>query len=211
MASKYFRKPGLEIPSEDFGPMLSTRSRTVRASLRECLLKYSLAALLILAMPLMASADFLSLMSSDSGATAASGYLGSGAGFTYYDVSGQKVGAFSWHPNYKFGAWSAGIDLNVLMADSRPAEFQDVVLRYAEYDDGMKGLRYGFLTSVTYGWGLLMSNYSTVAGGPVQLTNKQVGLKGYAYWGTNSIGAMGTWSNVYALRLTRVTKMFFLR
>ena len=94
-----------------------------------------------------------------------------------------------------------GSDVNLALGDNKPVGYENAVLRYVEYDDLKKGLRYGVLDAVTLGHGLIMKNYSTRVGNQVLLTNEQMGLKGYLDLDNNIVRAMATQSNIYYLRL----------
>jgi hypothetical protein len=80
-----------------------------------------------------------------------------------------------------------------------------------EYDDSLRGLRYGILNGVTLGSGLVMRNYSTRIGSQVMLTNEQMGLKGYVTMDKYQVSAMATRSNIYYGRVEeRINPMLTL-
>jgi hypothetical protein len=114
------------------------------------------------------------------------------------------------NPDLKLGNFGAGLDINIILpADKKPSDIDNVVVRYVEYDTGRWGARYGVLSGITLGKGLLMSNYSSTNQQYVVPSNKQVGVK--AYYNTGRLGwtAIGTWSKLYALRLTeKIPEMF---
>lgn len=114
--------------------------------------------------------------------------------------------SLSWRPDFKFGAWGLGLDLNMPLGNDRPEGYESLVFRYAEYDDGQKGLRYGFLQGITWGHGLLVKNYSTTVGGPILASNNQMGIRGYYNWDTFGVSALNTWSHIYGVRLTEKVK-----
>ncbi|MFH1429473.1 MAG: hypothetical protein ABIH39_06990, partial [Candidatus Margulisiibacteriota bacterium] len=65
--------------------------------------------------------------------------------------------------DFKLSPWGLGLDLNFpIPEDKKPTDLDTIVLRYAEYDDGTWGLRLGTLEKLTYGYGLVMDNYSTL-------------------------------------------------
>jgi hypothetical protein len=141
------------------------------------------------------------------GASIISQKMTNGVGVGMVQSGGESVAVLGWRPDFKTGPFGLGLDVNIPLGDKRPADFESVVVRYAEYDTGKWGVRYGILDSVTYGSGLLVRNYTTQAKGGALLSNKQVGLKGYvdgALFGYDIVrlDMMGTWSNLYVVRLT---------
>ncbi|MDD4178823.1 MAG: hypothetical protein PHH14_02080 [Candidatus Margulisbacteria bacterium] len=123
-----------------------------------------------------------------------------GMSIGYVKVGTQDVFSLDWRPDFKIGPWGLGFDVNLGLGDNKPAGYENLVIRYAEYDDSKKGLRYGVLDNVTLGHGLIMSNYSTRLGNQVLLTNEQVGLKGYYDFERGVARVMGTKSNIYYAR-----------
>jgi len=141
-----------------------------------------------------------SVTSSTGGPTQFQSNIG-GMSLGWIKVGSKEVATLAWHPDFKFGAWGLGADVNLALGDNKPAGYETAVLRYVEYDDLKKGLRYGILDGVTLGRGLIMKNYSTRVGNMVLPVNEQTGLKGYVDLDQNIIRAMGTRSNIYYLRL----------
>ena len=124
-----------------------------------------------------------------------------GISIGYIKVGTEEIGNLAWHPDFKIGPWGLGADVNVALGDKKPSGYENVVLRYVEFDDGKKGLRYGVIDNLTWGHGLLMRNYSTRMAGPVLLNNEQMGMKGYFDTGKYVFRFLGTRRNVYGLRL----------
>jgi len=134
-----------------------------------------------------------------------------GISIGYIKTGTAEVATLAWRPDYKFGPWGLGADINLSLGENKPTGYENFVLRYAEYDDLKKGLRYGFLSGVTLGHGLIMKNYSTRVGDQVLLTNQQMGLKGYIDLDNYIIRGMGTRSNIYYLRAEeRISPMLTL-
>ena len=121
------------------------------------------------------------------------GLIKSGSNETY---------AFTWCPNFSLGPWAMGFDVNIPVNKPNPLGFDSVVWRYAEYNDGQKGLRYGMLDNLTWGKGLLMKNYSTRTVGPIIQNNQQTAFKGYLNADRMGVQFLSTWSHIYGLRLT---------
>ena len=123
-----------------------------------------------------------------------------GINIGYVRVGSTDVTTIAWQPDYRFGPWSFGADVNLGLGDNKPSRYENLVLRYIEYDDSLRGLRYGVIDGVTLGHGLVMRNYSTRFGNQVLLTNEQMGYKGYVDLNKYVIRAMATRSNIYYLR-----------
>jgi hypothetical protein len=124
-----------------------------------------------------------------------------GLSLGYLKVGTEEVANLAWHPDFKFGAWGLGADVNVALAQDKPPEYDDLVLRYVEYDDSKKGLRYGIIQNLTWGHGMLMRNYSTVNTGPVLLNNRQLAIKAYLDMDAYVVRVLKTGSNIHAIRL----------
>lgn len=121
-----------------------------------------------------------------------------------YITSGStQTATVAIRPDLKWGPWNLGLDVNIPLTQSQtPPNYDAIVLRYAEYNDGQKGLKYGAVENITWGRGLLMKNYSSRAAGPIVLTNKQVALTGFYSADRVKFQFLDTWSHIYALRLT---------
>jgi hypothetical protein len=129
----------------------------------------------------------------------------------YIKVGSSEVGTLSWHPDIKIGPWGFGADFNFPLGQNPPAGYENGVLRYVEYDDSKKGLRYGIIDNLTWGHGLLMKNYSSRQYGPVIANNEQMALKAYVDQDKYVGRVLGTKSNVYAFRVEeRINSMLTL-
>jgi hypothetical protein len=127
-------------------------------------------------------------------------------------VGSAEVTNLSWHPDFKYGPWGFGADVNLALGDkSKPSGYENVVVRYVEYDDSKKGLRYGVIDNLTWGHGLLMKGYSTRAIGPVILNNEQTATIGYLDMDAYVVRGLVTKSGLYAARVEeRVNPMLTL-
>lgn len=123
-----------------------------------------------------------------------------GLSLGYIKVGSEEVATLAWHPDFKFGAWGLGADINMTLGEKRPSGYDNVVVRYVEYDDGKKGMRYGVVDNLTWGHGLLMKDYSSRIAGPVILDNGQLGIQGYVDMDKYVVRALKTGSNIYGLR-----------
>lgn len=141
-----------------------------------------------------------SVTSSTGGPTQLRSNIG-GISLGWIKAGSREVATLAWRPDFKLGPWGAGFDVNLALGDNKPDYYENFVLRYVEYDDLRKGLRYGILDGVTLGHGLIMKNYSTRVGNAVLPLNEQMGLKGYVDLDKNIVRAMATRSNIYYLRL----------
>ncbi|OGC06225.1 hypothetical protein A2230_03070 [candidate division WOR-1 bacterium RIFOXYA2_FULL_36_21] len=129
----------------------------------------------------------------------------------YIKAGSSEVGAISWQPDFRLGMWGVGLDINIPVGNNKPEGYDTVVFRYAEFNDGMKGLRYGLLDGYTWGHGLLMKNYSSRNAGPIAQNNNQTAFKGYFNAERVGIEFFTTWSHLYGLRLTeRAHQMLIL-
>ncbi|MBU0687224.1 MAG: hypothetical protein KKB81_05175 [Candidatus Margulisbacteria bacterium] len=132
-----------------------------------------------------------------SGTTSLASQFSNGLTLGYVKEGSSEVGVIAWSPDWRAGPWGLGLDFNIPLGGDRPNNIQNIVFRYAEYDDGAKGLRYGVLDNVTLGHGLIMSNYTTRNVNYTILNNEQMGLRGFYNWDIYGASAMGTYSHVY--------------
>jgi hypothetical protein len=129
--------------------------------------------------------------------------LANAIGIGFIKSGTAEVGVLSWRPDFKLGIFGLGLNVNVPLGDNKPTDFESVVVRNAEFDTGTFGAKYGILSAITLGHGLLMSNYSTTNTGVSGiLSSQQTGLKAYYKGDAYGTEVLGTWSKVYALRVT---------
>ena len=134
-----------------------------------------------------------------------------GLSIGFIKVGTQDVTTLAWRPDFKFGPWGLGADVNLALGENKPAGYENAVLRYVEYDDSKRGLRYGVLSGVTYGHGLIMNNYTTRLSNQVLLTNEQMGFKGYLDMDQYVVRGLYTRSNIQAVRVEeRINPMLTL-
>ena len=118
----------------------------------------------------------------------------------YLKVGTKEVATLGWQPDFKFGPWGLGADVNIAIGEDKPSGYENVVLRYLEYDDSKKGLRYGVIDSLTWGHGLLLDAYSTRLTGQVLLNNEQMAWLGYYDMDPYVIRALTTRTGVNGIR-----------
>src|SRR3989344_3849792 len=134
-----------------------------------------------------------------------------GLSIGFIKVGTQDVTTLAWRQDFKFGPWGLGADVNLALGENKPAGYENAVLRYVEYDDSKRGLRYGVLSGVTYGHGLIMNNYTTRLSNQVLLTNEQMGFKGYLDMDQYVVRGLYTRSNIQAVRVEeRINPMLTL-
>lgn len=140
------------------------------------------------------------LTQSDSTTSLNSNIGGISIGFA--KVGSAEVTNLAWHPDFKYGPWGLGADVNLALGDSsKPSGYENVVVRYVKYDDSKKGLCYGVIDNLTWGHGLLMKEYSTRALGPIILNNEQAGTLGYLDMEAYVVRGLVTKSGLYAARV----------
>ncbi|MFC1477861.1 hypothetical protein ACFL57_00185 [Candidatus Margulisiibacteriota bacterium] len=119
------------------------------------------------------------------------------------ESSGETVMNAFLRSDLKQAPWGLGLDLNFPMPeDKKPADLDMFVLRYAEYDDGTWGLRLGTLEDLTYGYGMVMDNYSTVVQGSTVITNEHMGARFYTRAFPLGIHAFAARNGIFGVRLT---------
>lgn len=111
-------------------------------------------------------------------------------------------------PDFNIAALGVGLDINIFMpmgssSSNEPKDFQNIVLRRLKYDhDDVIGFEWGQLKNVTFGYGLLMDNYDSMAGGTTVFSNDKAGVLGYIKLNSIGVKAMSTASEIRAGRVT---------
>jgi len=76
-----------------------------------------------------------------------------------------------------------GFDLNGYFPNDSSGQSQiNVVFRNVAYDNGKYGAKWGRLTNVNYGYGLLMDSYDSGSAETAPIHPLQSGIKGYFTW-----------------------------
>jgi hypothetical protein len=159
---------------------------------------------------LVAAQDTTTVVTSGDDTTRLSSNIGE-LSIGYIREGTREIANLAWHPDFRIGPWSSGFDVNIALGEEKPTAYEHVVLRYLEYDDGKKGMRYGIIENLTWGHGLLMRNYSSRLAGPVLLNNDQMAFKGYVDMDPYVVRGLGTRSNIYGVRVEeRINPMLIL-
>jgi hypothetical protein len=127
----------------------------------------------------------------------------SDGGLAIVGSDGQYATVFTISPTLGVWNFTVGLDVNIYVPDNnKPSDSPYVNLTYIEYDDGTNGIKYGKLSNVTMGFGLIMDNYTTAVNGSTMFNPKQAGFQYYTKM-LYPVGfsAMRTNSNVNATRL----------
>ncbi|HAR63437.1 MAG: hypothetical protein DKM50_12140 [Candidatus Margulisiibacteriota bacterium] len=125
-------------------------------------------------------------------------------GVSIISSGGKSATVLTLSPTLGIGNFGFGLDVNLFMpAENKPKNASFVSIRYVEYDDGINGIRYGVLSGITLGYGLIMNDYSTEVNGSTIFDPSKAGVKAYTN-AFNPYGMMAVITNtkVYAGRLT---------
>lgn len=109
-------------------------------------------------------------------------------------------------PDFQFGPLGLGLDINLYVplksGGSVPSELSWLSFRMISYDyDNIWGVKWGRLTNVQYGYGLLVDRYDSGSAGSPEFNTSKAGFE--AYYNIDKFGfkAMTTATNVNALRV----------
>ena len=133
--------------------------------------------------------------------------VSAGGGLTLVDGSYYLTTALN--PNLSFMGVELGLGLNLhipLDGDFDTVSQNDldyITVRYIgyRYKDTF-GVRWGRLSNITFGYGLLMDNYDSGNVGSMAFNNKKAGVLGFVALGNFRTDVMWTYSNVQAGRLS---------
>ncbi|NDC82097.1 hypothetical protein EB093_00325 [bacterium] len=109
--------------------------------------------------------------------------------------------------DFNIGPVELGLDFNTYIPASGgsyyPPDLQWITLRTLGYThENLAGIKYGRLTNVTYGYGLLLDNYDSGLGGESsEFSYKKAGLKGWVNTMGIRLDAFGTGSSVVGGRI----------
>jgi len=134
----------------------------------------------------------------------------SGVTLGYLSTTGGQVANFTWRPSFQFHNLGIGLEMDLPVGEGRPVGYENLVLRYLDYQGVRFGVRYGALENVTLGHGLLMKNYSNNLTGPLLHNNRQNGVR--AHWDDNAwrLEGITTGTGIYAVRGEQWLDMFSL-
>ncbi|MFC1616849.1 hypothetical protein ACFL2K_01380 [Candidatus Margulisiibacteriota bacterium] len=110
-------------------------------------------------------------------------------------------------PDMKFGPFGLGFDLNMYIPtnsdDTVPTELSTFAFRMISYEhNDLWGVKWGRLTNVNFGYGLLMENYDSGSAGSTEFTTEKAGFDIYYNPQPIKVRAMWTATNLKALRGT---------
>ncbi len=129
--------------------------------------------------------------------------LKSGVGMV--NINGQSFLKVGLSPDFQMGPFGLGVDLNLyapLSGGQVPDSLQSLSVRMVSYQDPSWGLKWGRLTDVTFGSGLLMNHYDSGNFGNSEFTTQKAGFMGYATVSGVRVDAMFTGTNVAAGRVS---------
>ena len=127
-------------------------------------------------------------------------------GLSYVRVNGKNFAKVGLSPDLQLGAVGVGLDLNAYIptdGGAVPSSLQSVVVRSVSYDHNHQaGIKWGRLTRVNFGYGLLMNNYDSGSFGSVEFNNEKAGTLLYGTYGDLRVDALWTASNVKGGRIS---------
>lgn len=154
----------------------------------------------------MCFADMIGNVSSGGDLTSMSTRFANGVGFGYANAGGVPSSVLRWNPDFTFGNLGLGLDINLVLGEKKDPNIETVVLRHVQYNTPSRGIKYGILRNITFGQGLLLGNYTTVSKGGIIESNKQTGVQAYYKKDIYGVEVLGTWSKLYAARITEELK-----
>ena len=129
-------------------------------------------------------------------------------GFGYVSINDNPYFKTTVNPNFSLAGLQVGLGVNLYIPmagdDWFPETTDWLTLRYLGYDYQNKyGFKYGRLSNVTLGQGLLVDNFDTGSGGTSEFSNKKAGVLGYITILKSKITALYTTEQVYGARVER--------
>jgi len=102
-----------------------------------------------------------------------------GGSLSIISVGGKNVLNMNMARDFGLGDFKLGLGLNIVIPEAeRPSGLNFLEFRYVEYDNKLFGVRYGLLSGVNYGYGLIMDNYNS-APGITYFDQSKAGFKAY--------------------------------
>jgi len=124
----------------------------------------------------------------------------------YFSDPKLTSGTLSLNGDFSSPDISYGIILNANLSDKNYG-LESAVVKYAEYDDGILGIRYAPIEDMSFGYGMLLNDLSTTYYQPAFLTNEQCGLRIYYDHDDFVLEGLGTYSHLYGIRLKDISFM----
>jgi len=111
------------------------------------------------------------------------------------------------NPNLSWLGAEVGLGLNLFLplqgGDNSSPQLDMITIRYFGYNyKDQFGFRWGRLSNITFGYGLLMDNYDSGSAGSTTFSNEQAGFLGFASYGRFRTDALITYTQVQAGRLS---------
>ncbi len=139
---------------------------------------------------------------------------GLNAGLSFIRQDNRNFAKVNLSPDLQLGPVGVGLDFNGYLptdGGTVPAELQAVNLRMLSYDHNhIAGVKWGRLSHVTFGYGLLMDNYDSGSFGSREFNNQKAGVLGYGTISNIRVDGMWTASNVRAGRVSYTLSESFL-
>ncbi len=106
--------------------------------------------------------SFISLSFAEYGRLSTDDLQGSGGSFSMISYEGQNVLNMHIEKEFVFHEIGVGAGLNLVFPENkRPPGLSILEINYIQYDNGVWGMRFGPLSSETYGYGLIMDGYNS--------------------------------------------------
>lgn len=127
-----------------------------------------------------------------------------GGTFSMISYEGQNILNMNIDKDFTFNEISARAGVNIVFPENkRPPGLSVLELKYIQYDNGLWGVRFGQLSSESYGYGLIMDGYNS-SPTTTYFNMSRAGIKGYfksffplgiygMYAGTGVVGARLTY------------------
>jgi hypothetical protein len=124
----------------------------------------------------------------------------------YFSDPKMTSGTLSLNGDFASPDISYGIILNANLS-GRNYGLESAVFKYVEYDNGTIGIRYAPIEDMSFGYGMLLNDFSTIYYQPAFMTNEQCGLRIYYDHDDYVIEGLGTYSHLYGIRLKDMSFM----
>lgn len=125
---------------------------------------------------------------------------------SFLNLDGRGFVKAALSPDFQLGPLGLGLDFNLYIPTDGggiPNDLHSVALRSISYDhNDDAGIKWGRLTDVTYGYGLIMDDYDSGSFGSTEFNTEKAGFKGYVQVEPFRVDAFYTASEVLGTRLS---------